>query len=131
MACESLEAFAEESSEFQQVRWRSPEQAVAVSQPEGGYLRAVDTLPNELCRKIHTGYATTKPIGLDAGTLEYLRHLRVMSERIERPSHLHVGTEFLSVIALSVKQLANDRLAAGHVVVVHGVDATDQLQSSF
>ena len=63
--------------------------------------------------------------------VEQLRHLGVVAERVDQPAGRDVDAELVAIIALAVLHLADECLAAGHVVVGHDVERTGQLQPAF
>src|SRR5438034_1163161 len=52
----------------------------------------------------------------------------VMAESIEQPAHFDIYSESVAARAFRVEQLANERFAAGHVIIGHDVHAADNLK---
>ncbi len=111
--------------------WRAVHEGVAVGQVNRGDPRAVDPLPEKLGREILPRHAAHEPECLEPSLREQLRHLGVVAERVDQPAGGDVDSELVAIIALAILHLADEGLAARHVVIGHDVERTDQLEPPF
>ena len=80
--------------------------------------------------KILPRHSAHEPEGLVTTLGEQLRQLGVMAERVDQPAGRDVDPELVAIVPLAVLHLADEGLAARHVVVGHDVERTDELQPS-